>query len=209
MDAIPPGLRERKKLQTRKALARAAIRLFAEQGYATTTIDDIAAAANVSRRTFFRYFRSKDEVFIVDPEGKLEAVHVVLAEGPVGEHTLDKLRRAMLAITEIYWDPELSRAIVALVAREPEVAAAARVYQARFAEQLEHELATDMETDARLDPRPRILAHAAVALARSAVAGWLLDSEGKDGTPVDRAIVAFDRGRPMLEAIVALPVGHS
>jgi hypothetical protein len=66
-----------------------------------------------------------------------------------------------------------------------------------------------METDARLDPRPRILAHAAVALARSAVASWLLDAVSEDGTPVDRAVVAFDRGRPMLEAILATPVGRS
>ena len=66
MEPIPQGLRERKKIQTRLALARAAMALFEERGYDATTVDDIAAAANVSRRTFFRYFAGKDEVFIVD-----------------------------------------------------------------------------------------------------------------------------------------------
>ena len=209
MEPIPQGLRERKKLQTRKNLARSAIRLFEERGYANTTVEEIAAAANVSRRTFFRYFKSKDEVVIVDPEGKLAAVHVALAEGPPDEPTLEALKRGMLALVEAYWDPELSRSIVALMAREPEALAAARIYQMRFADVLSLELGVDMGVDERLDPRPRILAHMTISLARSAIAGWLLNPGEPDLTPVVRAERAFELGRPAMEAILAMPVEAS
>ncbi len=204
MDPVPRGLRERKKLQTRKDLARAALTLFEECGYATTTVEDIAAAANVSRRTFFRYFKSKDEVFIVDPEGKLATIHVALAEGPPDEPTLDALQRGMVAMVEAYWDPELARRILELLEREPEARAAATAYQVRFADVLAWELAQDMGVDIRLDHRPRILAHAAIDFSRSAVAGWLLEPNGR--TPVERALDAFELGRPALEAILAMPV---
>jgi AcrR family transcriptional regulator len=204
MDPIPMGLRERKKLQTRQALARAAIELFEAQGYGETTVEDIAAAANVSRRTFFRYFKSKDEVFIVDPEGKLAVIHDALAGGPPDEPTLDALGRAMVALTEVYWDPELAPAIIALVQREPEAMAAAMAYQVRFADVLARELAVDMEVDEQLDPRPRILAYTAISMMRAAVAAWLADAAG--GTPVERAATAFELGRPTLEAIIAMPV---
>ncbi len=61
------GLRERKKQKTRWAIQEHALRLFAEQGYEATTIDQIAAAAEISPSTFFRYFPSKEDLVIQDP----------------------------------------------------------------------------------------------------------------------------------------------
>lgn len=62
------GLRERKKTQTRLAIRREAFRLFDTQGYANTTIDQIAEAAEVSPRTFYRYFRVKEALLLSDDQ---------------------------------------------------------------------------------------------------------------------------------------------
>ena len=60
------GLRERKKAKTRAAIQEQALRLFSEQGYAETTVDQIAAAAEVSPATFFRYFPTKEDTVLYD-----------------------------------------------------------------------------------------------------------------------------------------------
>jgi AcrR family transcriptional regulator len=199
------GLRARKKLQTRLALARAAMRLFEERGYAATTIDDIAAEANVSRRTFFRYFESKDEAFIVDPAGKLEALHVALAEGPPDEPTIAAVRRGLLALTAAYFEPDLVRAEARVGASEPAVMAAGLAYQVRWEDELAKEVAVDMGVDVATDPRPRILAHATVAIMRAGIDAWLRDESL--GTPADVVGDTFDRATPALEAIIAMPTG--
>ena len=62
----PLGLRERKKIKTRQAIRRAAFRLIDENGYAATTVEQIAEAAEVSPSTFFRYFPSKESLLLAD-----------------------------------------------------------------------------------------------------------------------------------------------
>jgi len=84
-----PGLRERKRQQTRERLTRAAMALFLERGFEATTLDDIAAAADISRRSFFHYFDSKEDVVFAWHE---------IAVRPAGESMLAAAENAIAAM---------------------------------------------------------------------------------------------------------------
>ena len=84
----PPGLRERKKIRTRAALIDAAMELCLKQGYEQTTVEQIAASADVSPRTFSRYFATKDAVFLTLLDDYAHAVAEELETvEPVGRST--------------------------------------------------------------------------------------------------------------------------
>jgi len=89
------GLRERKKRRTRRALTDAALRLIAEKGYDNTTVADIAAAAEVSPRTFFSYFPSKEDVLLADADERMELIRDVLGRLPAGTPPLAALRQVI------------------------------------------------------------------------------------------------------------------
>jgi AcrR family transcriptional regulator len=94
--ADKPGLRERKKAKTRAAIQEHALRLFREQGYDETTVDQIAEAAEVSPSTFFRYFGSKEDVVIYD------ALDPILIEAwraqPAGLGPVQAMRQALAQV---------------------------------------------------------------------------------------------------------------
>ena len=87
----PASLRQRKRERTRAALVAAALDLFERQGYEATTIDQIAAAADVSPRTFFRYFPTKEAVALGDDVGG--AILELLTARPADEPILESVRR--------------------------------------------------------------------------------------------------------------------
>lgn len=89
------GLRERKKARTREAIIDAALDLFERNGYDNTTIEEIAAAAEVSPRTFFRYFDSKLELIMARAGSKRSDLGPLVADRPAGESLLDSLREIL------------------------------------------------------------------------------------------------------------------
>ena len=97
MTELPTGLRERKKAKTRLAIREHAMALFKDQGYDKTTIEQIAAAAEVSPSTFFRYFPSKEEVVLQDDYDALliAAFHAQQVDVP-------PLRALRNAISEVF-----------------------------------------------------------------------------------------------------------
>lgn len=96
-DEPDDSLRERKKAQTRRALRESAAQLFAARGFAGTTIAEIAEHANVSKRTFFRYFDSKEELLLPDLADLFEYVEAALAERPPGGDVFSAVREVLLA----------------------------------------------------------------------------------------------------------------
>ena len=98
---LQPGLRQRKKERTREAIARAAHELFAERGYHATTLPDIAEAADVSTRTIFAYFPSKEDILFSDFAAMREALAQALAERPEGQDALETVRLFILSLHEI------------------------------------------------------------------------------------------------------------
>jgi AcrR family transcriptional regulator len=93
-----PGLRERKRQQTRERLTRVAMALFLERGFEATTLDDIAAAADISRRSFFHYFASKEDVVFAWQEESTAALIAAVATRPASESMLTAAENAIAAM---------------------------------------------------------------------------------------------------------------
>jgi len=96
--AAVPGLRERKRQQTRERLTRVAMALFLERGFEATTLDDIAAAADISRRSFFHYFGSKEDVVFAWHEDSTAALVAAVAARPSSESMLTAAENAIFAM---------------------------------------------------------------------------------------------------------------
>ncbi|WP_433293428.1 TetR family transcriptional regulator [Actinoplanes sp. CA-030573] len=112
MTSSPPtGLRERKKAKTRAAIRDHAMRLFEEQGYAATTVDQIAEAAEVSQSTFFRYFPTKEDVILTDDYDPLivEAIKAQPPGTPPVRALLEGMRAVFLSLDEDEWRSEQRR----------------------------------------------------------------------------------------------------
>src|SRR5689334_12242579 len=103
------SLRERKKVKTRRTIQEHALRLFTEQGYDATTVEQIAEAAEVSPSTFFRYFPTKEDVVITDEYDPVMA-EVYLAQ-PAELTPLEALRRTSMEMLSEMQEPEYERLI--------------------------------------------------------------------------------------------------
>ncbi|WP_436520100.1 TetR family transcriptional regulator [Actinoplanes sp. HUAS TT8] len=111
MTATPTSLRERKKAKTRAAIREHAMRLFEEQGYASTTVDQIAEAAEVSPSTFFRYFPAKEDVILIDDYDPMlvEAIRAMPPEVPPIEAVRRALRDVFYNLAPEVWESERRR----------------------------------------------------------------------------------------------------
>jgi AcrR family transcriptional regulator len=94
------SLRERKRARTRQALIAAAAELFERRGYNRTTIADIAAAADISTRTFFAYFASKEDVLFPDAEARVRVALTAIDQRRPGERPAEVLVRALSEVGE-------------------------------------------------------------------------------------------------------------
>jgi AcrR family transcriptional regulator len=168
------ALRERKKDQTREALAQAAFALFQAKGYEATTVAEIARAANVSRRTFFRYYATKDALLFVEDSENLEHFRVLLGAAESGDDDLAHIRRACLALAEGYMrDREQILARARIIESSPVLGKQERQqdlsWERAIADSL---LATGHGPNANRERRARMLAGAVFGAVRATMAEW-------------------------------------
>jgi len=196
-------LRERKKLRTRRALSEAALRMFIRNGFDATTLDELVDAVEVSKRTFYANYASKEDVALAAESELWDAyvlrVAVLDPHGPL----LDALRAALSATITGLGDDWTRRFIATrgLIARTPALGDRSTLLsftvQGRIVEQLEDKLGVDSRADVRLRLLGELLLSAWRCGARNWVAGRGDDDAARHGTGgvttlVHRVDEAFD-----------------
>jgi AcrR family transcriptional regulator len=179
--SVDLGLRERKKLRTKRALSDIALSLFARQGFDATTVEEICERAEVSRSTFFRYFATKEAAAFPDEDLRIAIVEQVLREHPAGEPWNVTIRRSVMALIDYDLDNRKDfRGRIELMNREPALAAHAMKVQAATADRYTRLLAEAAGLDPATDLRPGLVVAAAFAAVNSAWSAWLTDEAGRD-----------------------------
>lgn len=171
----PPGLRERKKLATRRALSRAALRLARERGLENVRVDDIAAAAGVSPRTFSNYFANKYEAIVARHADRVRQAACALRERPAAEPLWDAVHQAALAPfadADRSPDPEW-RAGIRLLLTEPALRSELLKAGADADRAFAAAVAARTGTDADHDVYPNLVAAAVLAAQQVAGERWL------------------------------------
>ena len=180
LDPAAPTRRERKKLETRQALEQAALRLFAERGYEQTTVEEIAEAADVAVRTFFRYFSSKQDVLFGDVvKDRVSRLRTELASRPRRESVITSITTVMDLLDVAGEDEEeqilarfdLLRHQPSLRTRYLDLINAMRLVVVEF-------VADRTGMDPRHDMYPHLLAGAAAASWDTSLTLWA-ESHGK------------------------------
>ncbi|MEU1700763.1 MULTISPECIES: TetR/AcrR family transcriptional regulator [Streptomyces] len=199
-DAPPrPGLRERKKIRTREAIRSAAYALIEQQGYDSTTVEQIAERAEVSPSTVFRYFPTKEDIVVTDEYDEYdEPLLAELAARPAGEPWTDSVRYVIreavrLALTE---RPETTRLRARLMLEVPAV-------RARMRETLTgtgRTLAEAVAGRTGLDPRSlevRVHVMSLIGGLLEATLYWAEHGHREDYADLaDRAIDVIEHGPP-------------
>jgi AcrR family transcriptional regulator len=183
---VPPTLLDRKRQLVRDAISHAAWALFAAEGYEATTVDEIAARAGVSRRTFFRYFSSKEDVAVGTSDSFAEEFLAEFRARPPRESPLDAIHHALrsmvLARTA---DAAEVRAIIRLLRESPTVRRAMLARNARMEERLAALIVQRVGADAKRDPTPALVAFVARAMMDTAFNVWYDQRPPDVGAMVD------------------------
>ena len=186
MTDLQPDWRQRKKAATRDRIRASALRLFGEQGYDATTVEQIAAAAGFSHMTFFRYFPAKEDVALSDSYDPLLAG--LIGQTPAAWPLADRIRAALLQGLRQLYDTDRET----LLTQNRLIVSTPALRERLWASQMD----TQRVILAALGPDPsfqtRVIVAACLAAASTAVLTWVQN----DGTPelpdlIDEAFAAL------------------
>lgn len=186
--------RGRPRGTTRRQLEVIALRLFSEYGFDDTTVEQIAAEAGISERTFFRYFPSKGEVLWYQFDDEVAALRSAFAATPPGEPLMDAVRRVVVAANAYSAEdvPEL-RTRMHLVATVPALAATAGAHYDAW-ERAVSEFAAQRLGGEPDDLLPLAVGRTTLAAARAAFDAWQANADTDLTVYLDRALAALATG---------------
>jgi mycofactocin system transcriptional regulator len=178
----------RRRVTSRAELEQAAFTLFAERGFEATTVEEIAAAAGIGRRTFFRYFPSKNDIPWGAFEEELERMRARLRACPPGVPLMDAVRAALIDFNQVApAQVPLHRRRMELILRVPALLAHSTLRFTGWREVIAEFVAE--RTGCRPgDLAPQAIAHAVLGVAVAAYEHWLDDPGSDLGTLLDDAM---------------------
>lgn len=184
----------RKPLTSRAELEQQALRLFAERGFDAVTVDDIAAAAGIGRRTFFRYYKSKNDAVWGDFTSGLQQMRAALAAFPPETPTMDALREAIVAFNrldaaQVPWHRTRMRLILEVPALQAHSTLRYADWRAVVSEFASARLGQPQ--DALL---PQVIAYSCLGAAVAAYEQWLRHEDADLGDLLDRSLRALTHG---------------
>ena len=173
------GLRERKRRETLHRIAEQGLKLFLTNGYEATTLDAIAEAAGISRRTFFYYFKSKEEILLAWQDGGFnETLRAAVLEQSTKQSPLNAVKNALLELTlRFQADYKQTRVIERLMCANESL----RIrHQAKYVEkeQAVFDALCQMWPQPKRQPALRIVAMMSIGALRLAIDNWNRD-QGK------------------------------
>jgi AcrR family transcriptional regulator len=190
------GLRERNKLRTRQEIADATIRLAADRGLEHVTVEQIAAAADVAPRTFFRYFDSKEDALLADHPERLELLREMLKSRPASEGPLTAVRGAILDVAgDLEEHRELMLCKVQLMENNPTLRGRSLEMMGDLERMIAEALAERSGVDLATDFRPLVIAGAVCTAMRVAIDRWgAMGGTGDLTAMVESALDLLDGG---------------
>jgi len=179
-------------IETRAEIVGAAIECFASQGFDQTSMDDIAAAAGVSRRTIYRYFETKDDLVFDAPREWVEVLDATIATREDGESTRDLYRRALVEVARhIEADAERVRRAFAILSSSPSLRVRHGRSDAEWAARIVLLLSPDVAEDPNGDLRSLTAAMSLVGAGNALIATWA--TRGGDADLVAMTRIVLDQ----------------
>jgi AcrR family transcriptional regulator len=165
-------IREQTRAVVRSLLAQTALELFAAKGYDDTTVDEVAAAAGVSRRTLFNYFRNKEDLALSGLSEQGELIAARLAQRPADEDIWVSLRAAFQVLEEIEGTRERRLEVVTLLFGNESLRAGHAEKQARWQDLLAPLIEPRLPDSAYRALEARVIAAAAITCLQAAHEEW-------------------------------------
>jgi AcrR family transcriptional regulator len=167
-------MRERRRRRMAADIERVALELFAERGFDEVTVDDIAAAADISPRTFFRYFPNKEDVLLGDPRRDEQILVEALDRQPQGTAPLDALHAALLVLAGGHdADAATTRLRMQLLEALPDISATLFSQRLPYHQRLTPMVARRMGVEDPADMRPALVVSLSLSAMYVAIGQWI------------------------------------